>query len=101
MLMGDWDEAEYMDMETGIPKLGDNPGMELMPALQQEDIGDPRGCELIPVMCGLKYFQIKLGSQTWKLYLKVPKGLSKGEKKSIITEPLFFFDLADSFLLRV
>ena len=33
MLMGDWDEAEYMDMDTGIPKLGDNPGMELMPAL--------------------------------------------------------------------
>ena len=33
MDMGDWEEAEYMDMETGIPKFGDNPGMELMPAL--------------------------------------------------------------------
>ena len=33
-------------------------------------------------------------------YLKDPKGLSNGEKKSI-TDPLFFLDFADSFLLRV
>ena len=33
-------------------------------------------------------------------YLNEPKGLSKGEKKSI-TEPLFFFDFAESFLFLV
>ena len=33
-------------------------------------------------------------------HLNDAKGLSNGEKKSI-TEPLFFFDFADSFLFRV
>ena len=34
-------------------------------------------------------------------YLNEPKGLSKGEEKKSITEPLFFFDFAESFLFLV
>lgn len=54
----------------------------------------------MPLMWELVKEVIECEEKGFRPYLNEPKGLSKGEKKSI-TEPLFFFDFAESFLFLV
>ena len=63
--------AEYIeDIETGIPKLGESPGMAApIPAEQQEDIGELSGCVPMPLMWELVKEVIECEEKGWVLGL--------------------------------